>query len=211
MSEPLISPIRPDQIPSAALVMANAFANAPRYTFLLPNDAQRHARLPWVWGATIRACLHSGGAVYVAHGGSGNTVLGVAIWGSPEHRKHSALIQLRSGLWAAPIRLGIPAWRRRQALGPLLAALKWPGPCWCLNGIGVDPSVQRTGLGSALINHMLPHIDDDALPAFLDTSAPDNLGYYKRFGFRVTAESTLPNGAPLWGMTRQPMLQRVKG
>ena len=210
MSEPLISPIRPDQIPSAARVMANAFANAPRYTFLLPNDAQRHARLPWVWGATIRACLHSGGAVYVAHGGSGNAVLGVTIWGSPEQRKHSALTLLRSGLWAAPIRLGIPAWRRRQALGPLLAALKWPGPCWCLNGIGVDPSVQRTGLGSALINHMLPRIDDDALPAFLDTSAPDNLGYYKQFGFRVTAESTLPNGTPLWGMTRQPILQRGK-
>ncbi len=210
MTEPLISPIRPDQIPSAARVMANAFANAPRYTFLLPNDAQRHARLPWVWGATIRACLHSGGAVYVAHGGSGNAVLGVTIWGSPEQRKHSALTLLRSGLWAAPIRLGIPAWRRRQALGPLLAALKWPGPCWRLNGIGVDPSVQRTGLGSALINHMLPRIDDDALPAFLDTSAPDNLGYYKRFGFRVTAESTLPNGTPLWGMTRQPILPRGK-
>ena len=59
-------------------------------------------------------------------------------------------------------------------------------------------------MGSALIDHMLARIDDDGLPAFLDTSAPDNLGYYERFGFRVTAESTLPNGTPLWGMTRQP-------
>ena len=49
MAGPLISPIRPDQIPSAARVMANAFANAPRYTSLLPNDVQRQARLPWVW------------------------------------------------------------------------------------------------------------------------------------------------------------------
>ena len=81
MTEPLISPIRPDQIPAAARVMANAFANAPRYTFLLPNDAQRQARLPWVWGATIRACVPSGGAVYVAHGGSGDAVLGVALSG----------------------------------------------------------------------------------------------------------------------------------
>ena len=54
-------------------------------------------------------------------------------------------------------------------------------PCWYLNGIGVDPSAQRTGLGSALINQMLPRIDEDALPAFLDTSEPDNLGYYERF------------------------------
>ena len=70
---------------------------------------------------------------------------------------------------------------------------------------------QRTGLGTALINHMLPRIDDDALSAFLDTSAPDNLGYYERFGFQVTAESTLPNGIPLWGMIRQPNLQWTKG
>ena len=51
-----------------------------------------------------------------------------------------------------------------------------------------------------------PLTDDDALPAFLDTSEPDNLGYYERFGFLVTAELTLPNGIPLWGMTRQPSL-----
>ena len=51
---------------------------------------------------------------------------------------------------------------------------------------------------------MLTRIDADALPAFLDTSAPDNLGYYERFGFQVSAESTLPNGIPLWGMTRLP-------
>ena len=54
---------------------------------------------------------------------------------------------------------------------------------------------------------MLRRIDEDALPAFLETSAPDNLGYYERFGFLVTAESTLPNGIPLWGMRRQPSLR----
>ena len=53
---------------------------------------------------------------------------------------------------------------------------------------------------------MLPRIDDDALPAFLDTSAPDNLGYYERFGFLVTPEWTLPNGIPFWGMMRQAPL-----
>ena len=65
---------------------------------------------------------------------------------------------------------------------------------------------QRTGLGSALINQMLRRIDEDALPAFPETSAPDNLGYYERFGFLVTAELTLLNGIPLWGMTRQASL-----
>ena len=69
------------------------------------------------------------------------------------------------------------------------------------------PSEQRTGLGTALLRPMLMRIDEDALPSFLDTSAPDNLGYYERFGFRVTGESKLPNGLPLWGMTRPPRPQ----
>ena len=205
MTEPLISPIRPDQIPSAARAMANAFANAPRYTFLLPDDEERRAKLPWVWGTAIRACVYSGGVVHVAHDGSGRGALGVAIWGSPHQRRHGALTLLQSGLWAAPIRLGIPAWRRRRSLGPALAAIKPPYPYWYLNGIGVDPSSQRSGLGSALINHMLARIDnDDTQSAFLDTSEPNNLGYYERFGFRVTAEASLPNGVPVWGMTRLP-------
>ena len=73
----------------------------------------------------------------------------------------------------------------------MLAALKPPGSCRYLKGIGVDPSARRTGLGSALINQMLRRIDEDALPAFLDPSEPDNLGYYERFGFNTTVESTM--------------------
>ena len=131
-------------------------------------------------------------------------MLGVTIWTPPECCGHGFLTRLKSGLWAMPIRLGVPAWRRRRALGPLLAALKPSYACWRLDSIGVDPSTQRGGVGTALINHMLPRIDADGLPAFLDTSQPNNLGYYERFGFRVTAESALPNDTPLWGMTRQP-------
>ena len=102
------------------------------------------------------------------------------------------------------LRLGISAYRRKRSLGRLLSSLDAPQPCWYLNAIGVEPSQQGTGLGTALLDFMLRRVDEDALPSFLDTSLPDNLGYYERFGFRVTAESTLPNGIPLWGMTRQP-------
>ena len=168
---PLISPIRHAQISSAAQVMASAFANAPRYTFLLPDDAERRAKLPWVWEAAIRACIYSRGVVHVAHDGSGRAMSGVAIWAPPHRGRRGVLAPLRSGLWAAPVRLGIPAWRRRHALSPLIASIKPPSPYWYLNGIGVGPSAQRTGLGSMLINHMLPHIDAVGLPAFLDTSA----------------------------------------
>ena len=204
MAETDISPISAGEIPSAAGVLANAFAQAPRFRFLLPDDARRPARLRWYWGATIRASIITGAIVHVARREPDGDVGAVAIWEPPGHGERDTLTLLRSGLWAAPIRLGLPAYLRRCALGGLLSALDPPHPCWCLDTIGVEPSDQRTGLGTALLDRVLVRIDEDALPAFLDTSAPDNLVYYERFGFRVTAEFTLPNGIPLWGMTRQP-------
>ena len=177
MTDILISPIRPELVSPASRVMANAFADAPRYSYLLPEASKRHARLPWYWEATIRAAILTGGVVNVAQDSPGSSVLGVTIWSPPERRRNSVQTKMRSGLWAMPIRLGVTAWRRRRALGPLLAALAPTPPCWHLDSIGVDPSTQRSGAGTALINHMLPRIDADALPAFLDTSQPDNIGY----------------------------------
>ena len=212
MAEPLVSPIRADQVPSAARVLANAFTDAPRFQYLLPGDAQRHAKLTWYWGAIIHACIQSGWLVQVVGGDACSAVRAVAIWEPPQQVKHSLLTLVRSGLMAAPLRLGLPAYRRRRALSRLLAELDPPHPCWYLDTIGVEPSEQRTGLGTALLSTMLLKIDEQALPSFLDTSAPDNLGYYERFGFRVTAELSLPNGLPLWGMTRPPRSsqQRLK-
>ena len=204
MTEPQISTLRCAQISSAASVLANAFAQAPRFRFLIPDDARRPAKLRWYWQAVVRASIRSGGVVHVVRGDTDSAVKAVAIWETPGQTEHSALTLLKSGLWAVPIRLGIPAYNRRRALGSILSALDAPHPCWYLDTIGVEPSEQHRGLGSALIRVMLERIDRDDLPSFLDTSAPDNLAYYERFGFRVTAESKLPNGNPLWGMTRLP-------
>ena len=204
MADALVSPILPEEVTSGADVLARAFAEAPRFRFLVPSAAQRPAKLRWYWGASIRANVLSGRVVHVVRGESSGNVRGVVIWDPPGHPGHSTLTLVRSGLWAAPLRLGIPAYRRRRSLGRLLSALDAPQPCWYLDAIGVDPSEQGNGLGTALLDFVLEKVDKDALPAFLDTSVPDNLGYYERFGFRVTAESALPNGIPLWGMTRQP-------
>jgi ribosomal protein S18 acetylase RimI-like enzyme len=73
-----------------------------------------------------------------------------------------------------------------------------------LHTIGVDPRAQRRGAGSALLHHLVAKAERREAPIHLTTSAPENLPYYRRFGFEVDGESTLPRSVPLWSMLRSP-------
>ena len=79
-------------------------------------------------------------------------------------------------------------------------------PCWYLPIIGVDPAWQGQGLGAALLKEALKKVDEDNLPAFLESSNPANVSLYMRHGFEPLAE--LQHGdSPV--MT--PMLRPAQG
>ena len=51
----------------------------------------------------------------------------------------------------------------------------------------------------------LDRCDAEYAPAYLESSNPDNVPYYERFGFEVTGELRLPDGGPsLIPMWRKP-------
>ncbi|MGH3553712.1 MAG: GNAT family N-acetyltransferase, partial [Mycobacterium sp.] len=51
----------------------------------------------------------------------------------------------------------------------------------------------------------LDRCDAEHCPAYLESSKPENVPYYERFGFTVTGEVVLPYGGPtLWPMWRAP-------
>jgi hypothetical protein len=51
----------------------------------------------------------------------------------------------------------------------------------------------------------LDRCDAEGLPAYLESTNPENLPYYRRFGFEVTGEISLPEDEPkLWPMWREP-------
>jgi len=56
-------------------------------------------------------------------------------------------------------------------------------PCWYLAVIGVDIGYQEKGHGAQLMKHALRIIDEQHLPAYLESSNPRNLSLYKRHGF----------------------------
>lgn len=78
-------------------------------------------------------------------------------------------------------------------------------PHWYLAVIGSDPLVRGAGFGRALMQSRLERCDAEAAPAYLESSHPDNIPYYQRFGFEVTGEFRAPGGGPsLWPMWRAP-------
>jgi predicted N-acetyltransferase YhbS len=75
------------------------------------------------------------------------------------------------------------------------------GALWTLDTLTVEPTVQRGGIGSALVEHGLELARESGCPACLETSRPELVGYYARLGFEVGSEADLPEGGPhLWFM-----------
>ena len=61
-------------------------------------------------------------------------------------------------------------------------------PCWYLSVLGVDPAFQRQGLGSVMMKHVTRIVDELGLPAYLESSNPDNISLYLRHGFEVVGQ-----------------------
>lgn len=99
-------------------------------------------------------------------------------------------------------------------LRPLGAAsprvIKWFAR-WChldpdephlhLGPIGVAPELQGQGVGTALMNRYIEHLRQEQLAGYLETDKPENVRFYKKFGFTVQREEELI-ATPTWYMWR---------
>lgn len=59
---------------------------------------------------------------------------------------------------------------------------------WYLPIIGCDPLYLGQGLGGMLMKTALERVDEDGLPAYLESSNPRNVSLYERHGFEVIGE-----------------------
>lgn len=79
-------------------------------------------------------------------------------------------------------------------------------PCWFLPLISADPAWLGQGLGGALMKHALRRVDEDGLPAYLESSNPRNISLYQRHGFEVLGEIQHGNSPIV-----TPMLRPARG
>ena len=188
----------------AGVVGARAFHNDPFFEYLAPRPIQR-ARGLSLFCRSYVSVLGDAGHILGARRPDGRLV-GVAAWVKPGCYPLSIPAQLRQGggaFWALA--------RRPKALldgGKYLLAIEKVHPherLWYLQLLVVDPSMQRLGIGGMLQRPGMASADEDGLACYLETQNPDNLPYYRRFGYEVVRElRPVKNGPPLWTMRREP-------
>jgi ribosomal protein S18 acetylase RimI-like enzyme len=202
----IVRPYKRADLRATCAMMARAFADDPLMAWIFPDEHMRRRRLPAFFATSMRTAGQgeNGTELVVAS----DVVLGCAIW-------------LRPGAWVPS------AWQQLAALPgyvrtlgsrlsvasvsyAALAAAHPHEPHWYLAGIGTDPPLQRSGIGSALLRSRLSRCDRAGLPAYLESSRAENLHFYERHGFAVTRQMTIPGGGPaIWLMWREPQAAGV--
>lgn len=77
-------------------------------------------------------------------------------------------------------------------------------PHWYLPWFGVDGARQGRGIGGELMRNCLGLVDQDHLPAYLESPNPRNIPFYERHGFEIKGVSQAGACPPVYSMLRSP-------
>jgi ribosomal protein S18 acetylase RimI-like enzyme len=178
---------------AATGVITLAFASDPVARWTYPDPDQYLEHFP----AFVRAFAgrsFSEGSAYLAPTGGG-----AALWLGPGTEPNED--ELLGLIWSST------SDQVQRDLFPIfeqMASFHPNEPHWYLPMIGVEPSRQGNGIGSALLQNTLANCDADGLPAYLESSNPKNISLYERFGFEQIGTIRSGDAPPLFPMLRRP-------
>ena len=194
MTDIHIEALTRERAPQACRVLAHAFVTNPLNAAAFgPSQLARNEAFFRVGLAAMK------GTKLVATDGS--QILGLIHW------VHSPACQL-SG-WEQL--LMAPAMVKGVGLGPALRVASWQSrwskhdpsrPHVHLGPLGVSPEAQGQHIGHRLMEHYCEALDRNGDAGYLETDRPENVNYYRRFGFEVTDE-VMVLGIPNYLMWRQ--------
>jgi ribosomal protein S18 acetylase RimI-like enzyme len=196
-----VRPAHKPDVAQLAAVLARAFYDDPVMKWIMPEDARRRRGLAPMFATMTRHHFLAGGGSELA--GRDDHIGAAALWDPPGRWRQTwfqQLLMMPAFLRAFGRRAG-----RGQQVEALMKQHHPEEPHWYLAVIGSDPTVRGSGFGHALMQSRLERVDAEHAPAYLESSNPDNIGYYLRFGFEVTGEIRLSDAGPsLTPMWRQP-------
>jgi GNAT superfamily N-acetyltransferase len=190
---------REDERTQVVTALCRAFFEDRIFRWIVPNDDERRRSAAIFYSRFVEACWPHG-EVHAAGAGAG-----AALWVPPGEQlvgEDEAEAFDRELMESA----GDDACSARMAeLQEMLDEHHPVEPCWHLTFMGVDPSAQGRGIGSALLAAVLTRADRDHASAYLEASCPENRRLYERHGFVTMRELTVSDCPPIYAMWRAPV------
>jgi GNAT superfamily N-acetyltransferase len=178
-------------------VLADAFADDPVFSWLLPDESRRGAQLLRFFGIEVGRKVLPNGRVWTGD------------------RADGASLELPSDRWQLSPRdqaMRTPAFmrifgRRLPQATALTAAMEKLHPVethYYIPYVGVAPQAQGKGLGTALLERTTARGDREGFPVYLEATSERNAALYSRLGFQHLRQFNVGNSPPIWPMRRPP-------
>lgn len=195
MDIPKVKTATEAQQKAVTATVAMAFSSDPFLRWILPDAAQYLDVFPDFLKVIGGAASLRDGATFITEANEG-----ASIWLKPGVHGEEAEIQK----WVAE--------HVREEILPDLVQIGQKNdayraecePCWYLSFLAVDPNHQRKGIGSIQLKHVLKMLDEQAIPAYLESSNSENVSLYERHGFEVMDEVQFGSSPIIRPMYRAP-------
>jgi ribosomal protein S18 acetylase RimI-like enzyme len=195
MTTPIIKTATVADEAALIAVIALAFTTDPAARWTWPDPRQYLNHFPSVVKAFGGNAFAHQSAYYV------EGYAGAALWLPPGvPPDEDALSALLKGTGAAEVQKDL------ASVFEQMGSYHPTEPHWYLPLIGVDPSRQGKGYGTALMSHALIPCDRDHTLAYLESSNPKNIPLYERHGFEVLGTIQVGTSPPIFPMLRKPRL-----
>lgn len=204
---PVVRRGRAADLSGAVEALVDAFVSDPFFEWSLDRgtdarSAAVHRTRLGTWMRHAVRAAHGIGHCFVIEGDEDGECRAAALWAPPD------LSFFGPERWSAVWSLVEGSNGPRSGLvgeGFALIADQHPEePHYYLSTVGVRQRHRGAGLGSALLERVLAVCDREGVGAYLESSNPQNVGLYRRHGFRVRAELTMPEGPVVTPMWRDP-------
>jgi GNAT superfamily N-acetyltransferase len=181
---------------AVASCLGAAFAADPVWTWAVGDRA----------GAVVTVLVRLGALADPEHFTVNEGATSTAWWHPPGQWKMSPRDLLRLVPAVAPLaRLGSV---RLLQLSALIERQHPHEPHWYLGYLGTRAEARGRGEGAEVLAPQLARCDAEGLPAYLESSNPRNLPFYRRQGFVDRPVLKVPRGCPtitpMWRSPQQP-------
>jgi GNAT superfamily N-acetyltransferase len=193
------APAHPGERAAIARIYGDAFVDDPGWRAVGPDSRERRRRYARrVCGGEAWAAPRAGGTVLVTR--DDGVPSAAIIYFEPDALPVSLLITV--GEAPGAILAGPRVLARSLRADAGMANVRPKDEHLFVALLAAHPDHQRGGRGRALLNAAIARAEQLGVPTYLDTANPDNLPYYRSFGFVLTGEAELPRGATLWSLLR---------